>query len=300
MALYTRAIRTKIRSVGNIRKITRAMEMVAVSKMRRAVGKALATRPYASYARELLVALEGGGGEVRHPLLAPGKGNETLIVVFASNKGLCGGFNVVLGKAIARFVAEEHDAGVSFVTIGRHAERIARRLGTVVASFVELSAEESYQMAGLSRLIQEEFQSGRFRRVVVAYNDYISAVSFRPTLRVLLPIGKTSLREALAGIGAGTLEPDESLESLSRYMFEPSRELLLDEILGQLLEVLLFQAYLESTASEHSARMVAMKNATDNATDLLDMLSLNYNHARQDGITQELSEIAAGTNALTT
>jgi F-type H+-transporting ATPase subunit gamma len=297
MALYTRAIKTKIRSVGNIRKITRAMEMVAVSKMRKAVGKTLATRPFAMHARELLLALENGGGEAKHPLLMRGAGEETLVVVFASDKGLCGGFNVVLGKAIARFVVQEGGRDrVAFVTIGRYAERMCRRFGSVVASFVDLNAEESYQMATLSRLIEEEYRSGKYRRVVLAYNDYISAVSFRPTLRVLLPIGKDNLTEALAGIG-GQASFSAEPQATPRYLFEPSREQLLDEIVAQLIEVILFQAFLESAASESSARMVAMKNATDNATELLDSLTLSYNHARQDGITQELSEIAAGTMA---
>jgi F-type H+-transporting ATPase subunit gamma len=300
MALYTRAIKTKIRSIGNIRKITRAMEMVAVSKMRKAVVRALSSRPYATHARELLIALESEGG-ARHPLLTPGAGWETLIIVFASDKGLCGGFNVVLGKALARFVAEVGGTeACSFVTIGRYAERIVRRLrGEIAASFIGFAAEDAIEMRSIAQLARQSFLSGRYRRVVIAYNDYISAVSFRPTMRTLLPIGPDNMRDAIAALGVDDSPlPVQGMRASSPYLFEPSQERLLDQLVPQIMEVLLFQAYVESAASEHSARMVAMKNASDNANDLLSSLTLSYNHARQDGITQEISEIAGGANAL--
>lgn len=279
------------------------MEMVAVSKMKKAVARTVATRMYTELALALLVSLSREAKGV-HPLLVDGSGDKTLVVIFASNKGLCGGFNVVLGKAVARFVHKAGSESVRFLTIGRNAERIARRLrGEVVGSFIHFTEEQGADhMRGLTRLILDEFESGVYRNVVVIYNDYVSAVAYRPIVRELLPVNETIIRNMLADLGddeqATAPDPAMALKESARYLFEPNQAQLLSVLLPQLVEVTLHQAFLESLASEHSARMVAMRNATDNAAEMLTDLTLSFNHARQDSITQEISEIAAGANAM--
>jgi F-type H+-transporting ATPase subunit gamma len=285
MALRTRAIKQKIASVKNIRKITKAMEMVAVSKMKRAVGSALMTRTYSTSALDLLAALVAPR-KVTHPLLVAGVGERTLMVVVASNRGLCGGFNVSLAKAVSRSFAEYGGReSVDFVTIGKNAERLARKLGADVrGSFVDFSETAGvYSVRGLHRLVLEEFLSGRYARVVVAYNKYVSAVRYEPVLRPLLPISEIATRSSF---GEGV------------YLFEPDESAVLEEVLPQLVAAQLYQMNLESVASEQSARMVAMKNASESAGEMISDLALDWNRARQDGITQEISEIAAGANAL--
>ena len=304
MALQTRTIRTKIRSVGNIKKITRAMEMVAVSKMKRAVSAAFGTREYTAYALSILsdIAKER---EAAHPFLDEGVGEKTLMIIIASDKGLCGGFNVQLGKHVAQTVSKLGGVEkVDFVTIGRNAEKIARRVGSGIRGSFSAFDEQvtARDIGGLMRLVFDDYRSDTYKAVVLAYNHYRSAISYLPITRDLLPVDPAELHERFTA----TLEPDDkAAAALSErrdralYLFEPDEEEVLLEILPRLVEVQVYQAILESAASEHSARMFAMKNATDNAEKLVDELTLRYNHARQDGITQEISEIAAGADALT-
>ncbi len=279
------------------------MEMVAVSKMKRAVSGTLATRAYAELALKMLVSLSRSTND--HPMLLPGNGDKTLVVLFASTKGLCGGFNVVLAKAVALYAPTSSDrARVRFLTIGKNAERIAKRLkGEVVASFVDYTEEqEAHQMSGLAKLVQDEFASGVYRNVVIIYNNYVSAVSYHPVVRQLLPISAELIKNMLKDLGEDAPNAPAESTALStipvEYLFEPGRAQLLGAVIPQLIEVALYQAFLESMASEHSARMVAMRNATDNATEMLEDLTLSFNHARQDSITREISEISAGANAL--
>ncbi len=301
MALQTRAIRQKISSVKNIRKITKAMEMVAVSKMKKAVTSALSSREYALAALDLLVALSLER-TVSHPLLETPTGNRTLMVMVASNRGLCGGFNVTLAKAVAQsFEKYGGKEFVDFVTIGKNAERLARKLGADVrGSFVEFSEVQGmYGISGLRRLVLDEFSSGRYARIVVAFNNYISAVRYEPVIRPILPITIEIVRNIVT-LGSDAVSDESRRSSLGEgiYLFEPTEQDVLAEVLPQLVSVELYQINLESVASEQSARMVAMKNASESAGEMIEDLTLDANRARQDGITQEISEIAAGANAL--
>lgn len=297
MALSTRLIKTKIRSVQNIRKITRAMEMVAASKMRKAIAQATASREYTEHAVNLLTRLAGDSRAV-HPLLAkPRAEKKFLVIVVMSDKGLCGGFNVILSKAVTRFCEQHADHEIELVAVGRYAERTARRLNkNVVGSFYQLPDNISSTDAGaIAKLVQDEFLAGNYRRVYIIYNHFVSALSFKPVARRILPISLAAAQNALEALGAEVIAPPKFNDE---YLFEPSVTEVLDIVLPRLFEVMVFQSLLESRASEYSARMFAMKNASDNARDLIDDLTLSYNHARQDSITQELSEIVAGANAL--
>lgn len=243
------------------------------------------TRTYSASALDLLAAL-AVERKVTHPLLVAGVGTRTLIVVVASNRGLCGGFNVSLSKAVSRSFAEYGGReSVDFVTIGKNAERLARKLSADVrGSFIEfIETGGLHSIRGLRRLVLDEFLSGRYARVLIAYNKYISAVRYEPIIRPLLPISEIAARSSF---GEGV------------YLFEPDESAVLEEVLPQLVAAQLYQINLESVASEQSARMVAMKNASESAGEMISDLALDWNRARQDGITQEISEIAAGANAL--
>lgn len=301
MAVRTRAIKQKISSVKNIRKITRAMEMVAVSKMKRAVASALSTRAYALAALDLLIAL-ALERKIPHPLLERGAGERTLMIIVASNRGLCGGFNVTLAKSVMRsFETFGGRNSVDFITIGKNAERLARKLGADVrGSFVDFSDSAGiHGIRGLRRLVLDEFYGGKYACVLVAYNNYISTVRYAPIIRPLLPITPEILRNLIASVGENVYSAEvRSAIGEGIYLFEPTEAAVLEEVLPQLVAVQLYQMNLESVASEHSARMIAMKNASESAGEMITDLTLDWNRVRQDGITQEISEIAAGANAL--
>jgi F-type H+-transporting ATPase subunit gamma len=199
---------------------------------------------------------------------------------------------VALAKAVTRYVAEhEGKERIDFVTIGKNADRLAKRVsGNIRGSFAEFSLEQGmFGILGLARLVIDEFLSGRYKKVFLAYHSYVSAIRYEPTVRELLPVRKDE---------SGAAGPVSADMRARRYLFEPDEARVLAEVLPRLTEIQLYQANLESMASEQSARMVAMKNASDSAGEMIGGLALDFNHARQDGITQEISEIAAGANAL--
>lgn len=294
MSVSTKAIKSKIGSVENIKKITRAMELVSVSKMKKAVAAALSARPYAERALEILTNISRER-LLDHPLLRAGDG-PTLVVVIASNKGLCGSFNVNVHKAAREYMAQCDE--VHMVTVGTYAEKFARRTDThTVASFIDFGERIAIEeVAGLARSVGEPFRRGEYERVVMVYTRYISALKQDVTVRQLLPVDPKNIADMIQEIESDT--PRQVTEDMSLYLFEPSIDEILDPLLSRLSEVQLYQALLESQASEHSARMFAMKNATENAEEMIDDLNLSYNRARQAKITREISEIAAGAEAL--
>lgn len=308
MPLATKAIKQKIKSVGSIKKITKTMEMVSISKMRRAVDKALASRAYSKYALELLVNLSKDK-EVANPLMMAGKSNKELIVVIASNKGLCGGYHTNLLKALNMYLKKEESRGkeIKAVTIGKYGEKICKKLGVpAFASFITFSEYSTLeQTKELSNLITSEYKKGDYASVKILYTEFLKATTYKPVMRELFPISAETVKnvieiaspfEALAKEGQEKVESE--VETFVDYKFEPDMETILESILPGLVDVVVYQTLAEAFASEHSARMFAMKNAGDSATKILESLTLSYNHARQDGITRELSEIVAGAEAL--
>lgn len=285
-----REIRRRIRSVKNIRQITRALEAVSASKVRRAQEAVQGTRPYASKARRLLADVAAlAGGETRHPLLTRRDTiNSACVLLITSDRGLCGAFNTNVSREAFDF-AREYGRPVSYVTIGRKGrDFLYRRGGKIVAEFANLPARPSLlDTTAATRTLIQDFLEGRCDEVYMAYTEFRSMVSQRPVIRRLLPLAA----EELAGdLPKGGPRP--------AYEFEPGPAEILDGLLPRLTEMQVYVAVLESLASEHAARMVAMRNATDSATDLIFSLTLSYNKARQQGITNELLDIAGGTSAL--
>lgn len=308
----TKDIQRRIKSVASTKKITRAMEMVAAAKMRKAVEAALATRTYANLSWEtLLHVAETKNGQGVHPLLEkPKEVKRQAIVVITSNRGLCGGFNSALLTEVKQ-AARQDDSKTDLVLVGRKGEVLASEFEVSARFPKEEALIDSSSVTALAKFIMEGFIEKKYDQVLVAYTDFINAVKQSSRIRQLLPIetrptdGAFGLfdRDDKVGLTPEMLESKEkkhlSGQGLSyEYTFEPSAHEVLKTVAPRLVEVQLLQAMLESSASEHSARMSAMHQATKAAGDLVGELTLFYNKARQASITGEIAEITAGVAAL--
>ncbi|MFN8457349.1 MAG: ATP synthase F1 subunit gamma [Anaerolineae bacterium] len=294
-----REIRQRIRSVKNIAQVTRAMQMVAASKMRRAQEQALASRPYAAKAWEILTHLsqQRGNAELLHPLLTRREQiKQVAIIMITADKGLAGAYNSNLIRLVTRFMQEQGRQDAKLITVGRKGRDFMTRFRrTVIAEFSDLPPRpSSLDIAPIARIALDGFLAGDFDEVYLAYTDFINTLTQEPTIRLLLPIRPGSVESKVM---SEYLAPTAAVVP-SDYIYEPSPSVLLDTILPRFTELQVYQALLEAMASEHSARMVAMRNATENANDLIGDLTLTYNKARQDSITKEMLDIAGGAEAL--
>ena len=288
----TRDIRRRIKSVKNTAQITKAMQMVASAKMRRAQQAALAGRPYATLMNEVLAAATAGAGEFSHPLMEKRPVKKRVLILITTDKGLCGALNTNLLREAAKW---EKDATV-FVCAGKKGAQWAGRLKRELAA--EFGYKDTPQFAearAISRFAQELFLSGKVDAVDVLYTNFINTLTQKPESRQLLPIGEIKALDAdLSGAGAGA----ELGEASREYLFEPVAATVLGNLLPHYLNYQVFQFLQEAKASEQSARMVAMKNATDNAKQIIKDLTLEYNKLRQANITKELLEITTAQMAM--
>lgn len=293
-----REIKRRIRSVRNIAQVTRAMQMVAASRMRRAQQQVLATRPYSAKAWEVLthLAAQRGSHQELHPLLARRDPIQTTgIVLITSDKGLCGAYNGNIIRATLNFMKGlGHPARL--ITVGRRGrDFMIRHGGNVVAEFSDLPDRPSLlDITPIARTANDDFLDSDCDEVYLAYTDFINTLTQRPTVRRLLPI--------IPGrIDSSVMQEymfDAPARPTGEYIYEPSPHVILDAVLPRFTELQIYQAILEALASEHSARMVAMRNATDNANELIEDLTLSYYRARQEAITKEMLDIAGGAEAL--
>jgi len=289
-----RDIRRRIKSVKNTAQITKAMQMVAATKMRRAQQAAINLRPYADRLDDLAGHLYAniGKDEVSHPLLQGGaKSGKTAVVVITSEKGLCGPLNTNL----LRDVLKADDASRVYISVGRKGRQFLARMKKNLLADFELKDSPTFaESKTISRFILQKFEEQQFDRVEIYYNRFINTLSQVATRYPIVPIGAGVLETARA---LGEAEKTERLEKKSDekvpYNFEPDPDVLLGKLLPYYVHLELYEKILESRASEHSARMVAMKNATDNAKQLIKDLTLEYNKARQASITNEILEIAS-------
>ncbi|MEY4325040.1 MAG: synthase subunit gamma [Verrucomicrobiota bacterium] len=289
----TRDIRRRIKSVKNTAQITKAMQMVASAKMRKAQQAALAGRPYASLMNEVLAAATAGAGEFQHPLTEKREIKKRALIIISTDKGLCGALNTNL----LREAAKAHSPTTVYVVVGRKAAQwVARLKRELVAEFSYKDAPEFAEARAISKFAQELFLSGQADAVDVVFTNYVNTLTQKAELRSLLPLGRLQKLEAdLRGNGA----PEEIQSSTSReFGFEPAAPQLLGNLLPHYLNYQVYQMLLEAKASEHSARMVAMKSATDNAKQLIKDLTLEYNKLRQANITKELLEITSAAMAM--
>jgi F-type H+-transporting ATPase subunit gamma len=287
----TRDIRRRIKSVKNTAQITKAMQMVAASKMRKAQLAALAGRPYAHLMNEVLSALVAGNKDFSHPLLEKREVRKRCVIVISTDKGLCGGLNSSLMREAAKFAPD-----TAFITAGRKASQfIARTKRTLVAEFTYKDVPSFAEARAISKFARDLYIKGDVDQIDILFTNFVSTLVQRPEVRQFLPISE--IKPVKAGIGADAVQPVPQNPG-GEFIFEPDQEQVLGALLPHSLNFEVYQILLECKASEHSARMVAMKNATDNAKQFIKDLTLEYNKLRQANITKELLEISSAAMAM--
>ena len=287
----SKEIKTQIASISNTQKITSAMEKVAVSKMKKTQEKMLKGRPYRDRMLAVINHLADGQPEYKPTYMEERDPKKIAIIVVSSDKGLCGGLNANLLREVTRFAASEAASGreVSYSLIGTKAQSFFRSFGGNVISATEKLGDEPSieQLVGSMKILLDSFAEGDIDKVYLASNKFVNTMTQQPEVTQQLPLGK--------------LEEGEEKQDGPRwdYIYEPDdSRLLMDGLMERYIESLLYQAVIENISCEQAAKMVAMKSATDNAGNLIDELQLVYNNARQAAITQEISEIVAGAEAL--
>jgi F-type H+-transporting ATPase subunit gamma len=285
-----RDIRRRIRSVESTQKITRAMKLVAAAKLRRAQERILSARPYANKMAELLgnlVGAAGGGDDAGHPLLAQRDGPRRQIVIITADRGLAGAFNSNIIRRALEFIRESNTKQVTLVTVGRKARDFyRRRQWTIARDMVGFWDRLEFRHASeLADHFMQQYLDGEIDEVYLVYNEFRSVAVQRPVRQQLLPIPQTE------GEGQGTAPAVD-------YIYEPSPAAILGDLLPRHVRMQVFRALMESLAGEYGARMTAMEAATKNAKEMIDILTIQYNKARQEKITKELLDIVGGAEAL--
>ncbi len=285
-----REIVSKIRSVKNTRKVTKALEMVSASKIKKSQELMSASRPYARMIKQVIGHLSAATPEYTHPFTVTRDEIKSVgYVVVSTDRGLCGGLNTNLFRMVLADMSTQIEAGASIkvVTIGRKASQYFRNISGIEVVAHTANIGEKPQIAdliGVMKTVFDAYHNGELDRLQLAYNDFINTMAQQALVSQLLPLPEAE-------------DSDQLLQHWD-YIYEPEARELLDEVLTRYVESLVYQAVLENLASEHAARMVAMKSASDNASDLIDDLNLAYNKARQAAITQEISEIVGGAAAV--
>ena len=281
-------ITTKIRSIENTRKVTAALEMVSASKIRKSQALMNATRPYGRMMRRVMGHMSKANPEYRHPFTIEREETKKVGYIIVSNdRGLCGGLNHNLFKLALNHIGEwqARDAQISLVTLGKKASAFFKNVNVEIAAHASDLGEKPQieDLIGAVKVMLDAYREETLDRLYIVYNDFINTMTQQPTMEQLLPLPPTD---------------DEEIRDIWDYIYEPDAESLLDTVLVRYIESLVYESVLENLASEHAARMIAMKNATDNAGELIDDLTLVFNKARQAAITQEISEIVGGAAAV--
>ncbi len=283
-------IRNKIKSIQNTKKITKAMEMVAASKMKKVQESMNRSRPYSEKIRNVIKNVSEGVLEYKHPYVVARKEKNVGVIIISTDKGLCGGLNVNLFRHFMKYSLElkKNNIGVNTVLIGKKAEIFARGMGlSVVGSVANLGDKPQVSdLLGVIKIIVTLYISKKIDSIYLVYNRFINTMSQQPMCEKIVPIQRKTFSED--GVKRGVWD----------YLYEPEPDKLLDLLMKRYIESLVYQSVVENIACEQAARMVAMKSASDNAGDLINSFKLMYNKARQASITQELSEIVAGAEAV--
>jgi F-type H+-transporting ATPase subunit gamma len=292
-----RDIRRRIKSVKNTAQITRAMQLVAAAKMKKAQDQALAGREYAAHLTQMLFDIRRNFSEESHPFFEHRPGNRELVLVISTDKGLCGPLNTNLAKAIrAKTSPDAH-----FVTVGRKLRILCEKLGKrVIADFTVRDPVPFSQTRPVAKFIAQQFLEGNYDKVSIAYTSFVNTLRQEPEVVTLLPVQgrRKGEEQAYEAIGNGFSVEEHLKDAFLEYTFEPDLQQVLSAILPLYVNYEVFQAHVEARASEHSARMVAMKSATDNAKKFIKELTLEYNKLRQGAITAELLEITTAMKAM--
>ena len=280
-------IRTQIASITNTQKITKAMEMVAASKMRRAQERMLATRPYAAKIQNVVSHLSHAHPEYHHPYLIQRKAKRVGLIIISTDRGLCGGLNINLFKSVVTAMKAWDADGleIDLTLIGSKGNAFFKHLGAnITATATHLGdAPSIVELIGTVKVMLDSYAAGGIDQLYIAHNEFENTMSQHPVMKQLIPV---------------TDAADKQLDTHWDYIYEPDSKPVMDALMIRYIESLVYQSVVENVACEQAARMVAMKSATDNADDLIDELQLIYNKARQTAITQEISEIVSGAAAV--
>ncbi len=283
----TKEIRTQIKSIGSTRKITKAMEMVAASKMRRAQDRMRAARPYAQKMRTVVAHLAHAHPEYKHPYVMEREVKAVGYIIVSSDRGLCGGLNINVFRKAVNDMSQWHDkkVQVNVSVIGKKASAFFKRFNSdVVSEAIGLGdVPQLDKLIGAVKIMMDDYLDGKIDRLFVVSNEFVNTMTQKPNVEQLIPILPSD---------------EEQLTHYWDYIYEPDSKAVIDVLMARYIESLVYQAVAENVACEQAARMVAMKAATDNAGNLIDDLKLVYNKARQSAITQELSEIVSGAAAV--
>ncbi|MET3653717.1 F0F1 ATP synthase subunit gamma [Dyella japonica] len=304
-----REIKTKIKSTQNMRKVTRALEMVSASKIRKAQDLMKASRPYARAMRKVIAHVAQASTDFSHPfLLEREKVQRVGFLVISTDRGLCGGLNSNLFRRLLPIISEwqEKGAEVDVIAVGQKANQFFRRIKGVnlIGSIGHLGEKPKVEsLVGVIKIALDAYTAGKLDRVFLAHNDFINTMTQKPAIHALLPLPVVA-QEMVGGEGKPN-SPDFPVAGLTLeqkhdwdYIYEPDAATVLEHVLARYIESVVYQGVLENLASEHAARMVAMKSASDNANKVIGELTLIYNKARQAAITQEISEIVGGAAAV--
>lgn len=324
MAQSSKEIKTRIKSIQSTRKMTKAMEMVAAAKMKKAINRVLSTRPFAFESWKLLANLADIFKEdeyvKQHNNVKDIK--DVLVVLFSPDRGFCGSFSSQLFKRLSCEVddkerlktvryedqwfkskRDDDEIGVDFLVVGKKGEKMVKKLGgNIIGQYNDLGHLSRFgDIRPIANFVIEKFIEKRYQKIILVYTDFISTISRKAKMRQLLPVSKYDIKKTIAeitNVKASEIEKEMTSLNTKEYLIEPNPRALIKALAPRLVEMQIFHALLESKAAEESARMVAMKNASDSAQKIADQLKVKYNQLRQAKITQEISEISAGKSAL--
>lgn len=312
----TKELKQRIKGIKSTSKITRAMEMISAVKMRKAVARVLAIRPYAEHSLQVLSKVSQAMNSEEHPLFQERPIKNVLFVVVTSNRGLCGSFNAQIVRQVKSELVElgerhPETEKIDFVSIGKKGDQMLRRFdGSINASFPDVLVSAKVEdVRSVAMLIRDEYESGRYDKVMLIYTDYISAMTQKTRVRRLLPLSQGALEDEIEEMNhsdrmmyennpIAAEKSSDTFGPVVQYKIEPSPEMVLRTLIPRLIEMQLYHAILESNASQEAARMMAMRNATDAAKDMVADFTLTYNQLRQAKVTQEIAELSAGMAAV--
>jgi len=287
----TKEIKRRIKSVKNTKKITKAMELVAASKMKRAVSSTLASRLYAGYSWDILTSVAENLEKNTHPFFNEQDSGKTLVVLITSNRGLCGGYNSQIIKKTLHKLQELGAKDVDIITVGKKGDSAMRRINQNIPEVFTEMPDVNIKISDinpLAKTVMDQYLNKTYSKVYIAYTHFSSALLQKPIIKQLLPISKQEVKEMIESL------PKEEKNKKIDYLFEGDFNTLISTLAEKITRIQIYQMFLESNASEQSARMVAMKNASEASGEMIDDLTLVFNKARQANITREISEISAG------
>jgi F-type H+-transporting ATPase subunit gamma len=300
-----REIRSKIKSVANTRKVTSALQMVSASKIRRAQDLMHTSRPYALHMRRVVAHIAQANTDYKHPALVEREVKRVCYLVVSTDRGLCGGLNANLFRKVLADIHgwQQKGVGVEVIAIGQKAAQFFRRIQVdLIGTVTHLGDHPRMEkLVGVMKIADDAFMQGKTDRIYLCYNQFVNTMTQRATVDALIPL--PAVAEEIESATGDELHPASSEARVERatswdYLYEPEAEVVIRHVLNRYFEAMVYHATLENLASEHAARMVAMKAASDNATKAIDTLTLIYNKARQAAITQEISEIVGGAAAV--